>query len=144
MDYTTIAASIEHARADIRVQIDGLRERDTALEQSLEWLRIAFGIDDNGEPISVEGDELTVSLGGGHEMPVQTMRDPHAKPTRQQAMAEAAKEMVTCEGCGREMSKFGIGRHRAKCTPVAAEKPATPAPLPAGAVVDLDMARALL
>ncbi len=58
MDYTTIAASIEQARADIKVQIDDLRERDEALEQSLTWAAIAYGIDTdaNGEPITVEGE----------------------------------------------------------------------------------------
>lgn len=72
MDYTTIAASIEQARADIKAQIDDLRERgDTysmaprllqmvgvALERSLTWAAIAYGIDTdaNGEPITVEDE----------------------------------------------------------------------------------------
>lgn len=56
MDYTTIAASIEQARADIKVQIGELRERDVALEQSLTWAAIAYGIDADGEPITVEGE----------------------------------------------------------------------------------------
>lgn len=151
MDYTTIAASIEQARADIKVQIDDLRERDVALEQSLTWAAIAYGIDTdaNGEPITVEGEGSGRCVNCDHDdhygercdgvcddgpacacswpdagnfTVVPTTATATAKPTRQQAMAEAAKEQVTCEGCGRSMSKFGIGRHRAKCTPVAAEK----------------------
>lgn len=63
MDYTTIAAGIELARNEIAEQVEALLKRDNALEQSLTWAAIAFGVevDADGEPITVES-EVTVEF----------------------------------------------------------------------------------
>lgn len=164
MDYTTIAASIEQARADIRAQIDDLRERDVALEQSLTWAAIAYGIDTdaNGEPITVEGE----GSGPVSEPPPEVVHVA-AKPSRKGGPRttvdyDAIAEWIKAAKVAGTYSQSVMAEHfnvpvttaknwivgckkRGLLDEVVAIPVTSPAePLPAGAVVDLDMARALL